>query len=197
LRVAILIDWQNAYQQARNAFELEEKSQTRGIISPLALGRLLVDRQPRALRAELAVVEVHRGLPDARRQKRANAATLRHRDAWIAEDPRIVIPRLRPLAYNPETAKPEEKGIDVALAVSAVEWIASNEDCLVVIFSHDSDLLPAVETIARVWGSSLIQTASWWSRNYWKRIRTTEDVKNHALDLEAFRSIERAVDYRP
>jgi hypothetical protein len=106
---------------------------------------------------------------------------------------------LRPLAYNPDTGEPEEKGIDVAVAVRALEWSVTGKAHVVVIFSHDSDMLPGIEAICRLYGCSHIETGSWWSREnkYWTRIPERTGVTNHPLDEQTFLEIETPVDYRP
>lgn len=201
IRVAVLIDWQNTYRQARVAFGLANAPGERGIVSPLGLARVLAAGNKRR-RHELVRVEVHRGLADSRRQPTANSAALRQRDAWEAESPvespRLVRAKLRPLAYDPETGDPEEKGIDVAIAVSALELAITGDADVIVIFSHDSDLVPSIDAIRRLYGHQpTVETGSWWSPTYRKRIPPTRNVMNHTLDEETFLSIETPIDYRP
>ena len=193
MRVVVLIDWQNAYHHAREAFGLDDEPLERGTISALGLATALLHGLP-GHGHQLVRVEVHRGLPDSRRQKVANASVLRQRDAWIAEDPERVVPKLRPLAYNPD---PEEKGIDVAVVVSGLEWTITGGAELVIIFSHDSDMQPGIEAICRLYGADKVATGSWWSRAHWKRIPPTLGVKNITLDEDAFLKMETPVDYRP
>lgn len=195
-RVVVLIDWQNGYKQARKAFNLDREAPERGTVSPLGLAQVLA-RRSAGHRAELHKVEVHRGLADPRRDRTGNSAALRQRDAWEAEAPGIIVPMLRPLAYKPATGEPEEKGVDVAIAVSALEWSITGQAERVVIFSHDSDLLPGIDAICRLYGAGKIETASWWSRSYWKRIPETPGVRNHGLDEATFLEVETPVDYRP
>jgi hypothetical protein len=63
VRVAVFIDWQNAYRAARRAFGLERMPVERGNFSPYRLACLLAAAQERGRAAELVTVEVHRGLP--------------------------------------------------------------------------------------------------------------------------------------
>jgi hypothetical protein len=64
----------------------------------------------------------------------------------------VVVPRLRPLRYpwNYPQDPPIENGIDVNLALGAVEWTLRKRCDVASIFSHDTDLLPVPETIARL-----------------------------------------------
>lgn len=196
LRVVVLVDWQNAYKTARVAFGLSNEPAERGTISPMGLARSLVAGM-RGHGHKLERVELHRGLPDARRDKVGNAAVMRQRDAWLAEDLALIVPKLRPLAYHPETGEPEEKGIDVAIVVSALEWTITGHAQHVIIFSHDSDMKPGIEAVCRLYGADKISTASWWSRDYRKRIPATQGVANITLDEATFLKIETPIDYRP
>lgn len=69
----------------------------------------------------------------------------------MKENPEVVIPRLRPLRYPRgwPAEDPEEKGIDVQLALGMVEAIVGDTCDVAIMFSRDTDLLPAVETLAR------------------------------------------------
>ncbi len=95
---------------------------------------------------QLVVVEIHRGLPLSTRDPVGYGTNRRQSAAWMKENPEVVIPRLRPLRYpeNPDE-EPEEKRIDVQLALSAVEKALVTDCVVAVIFSHDTDLVPAVE----------------------------------------------------
>src|SRR5581483_9520626 len=100
-------------------------------------------------------------------------ANRRQSAAWMAENPQIVIPRLRPLRYSSDPSEPpREKGIDVELAVAALEWTISEKCDVAVIFSHDSDLVPAVEAIVRLAGRDHIETVSWTSPIFQTRLRS-------------------------
>ena len=57
------------------------------------------------------------------------------------------MPRLRPLRYPPAHAAdktPVEKGIDVQLALGVAETILTDTADVAILFTHDTDLLPAV-----------------------------------------------------
>jgi hypothetical protein len=135
-------------------------------------------------------------LPSSGLDPVGNSAVLRHRDAWQALSPLVKV-RLRPLKYNPKTGKPEEKGIDVALALSVVEHVVRDFCDVAILFSHDSDLLPVVETICRTGGPHRIETASWKSddHNYHKRIPPVPGVVNHSFRIATFARIETPINY--
>jgi hypothetical protein len=103
-----------------------------------------------------------------------------------------VVPRLRPLRYAPDQrARPIEKGVDVQLAVSALEWTLTGRCDVAVIFSQDTDLLPAVEAIARLRGPAAVETASWGRRV----LRPKAAVRNHALSRTVFDRVETPINY--
>ncbi len=114
-RIALFIDWQNAYKSARIAFGLEGHGNERGNFSPYVLGRLLAAGDPRGVDGgELVLVQIHRGIPSNKNDPTGYAANRRQATAWVREDEQIVRTRLRPLAYwGGRNAPPVEKGIDV------------------------------------------------------------------------------------
>jgi hypothetical protein len=75
--IAVFIDWQNAYRAARRAFALEGQGNERGNFSPLQLGRILAAGNDRGKTGQLVRVEVHRGLPNQRRDPVGHGANRR------------------------------------------------------------------------------------------------------------------------
>ncbi len=195
MRVAVFIDWMNVYKAAREAFGLTEASGVCGQVDPYRLGRVLAAANQRGASAELVRVEVHRGRPLPNQSPVGHAAATLQAQAWEASDPRIVKAQLRPLRLNPESGRLEEKGVDVALAACAFEWAVIQEVDQVVIFSHDTDLSSIVEVIARIRGPEAVETASWFSSGYRKRIPPIEGVTNHHLRQRLFNAIEDQAHY--
>lgn len=204
--VAVFMDWQNVYGAARDAFELKQAPPARGNFNPLEAARYLAAGNKRGTDGKLVLLEIHRGSPDPNTHSKAHGAAERQRLAWIALDPEIVSPRYRPVAINKKTGEPEEKGIDVALACSAVEQVLMKKCNVAIIFSHDSDLLPPVETICRLHDAGLtsgtVETASWQSDLHYKRIPpaktswgTPWGTVNHTLKVEFFDRVETPIDY--
>ncbi|HEX6700319.1 MAG TPA: NYN domain-containing protein [Gaiellaceae bacterium] len=200
--VAVFMDWQNVYRAARDAFELRQAPPERGNFNPLTVARYLAAGNKRGQAANLVRVEIHRGLPPPNTNPKGHGAADRQRKAWEALDPEVMSVKLRPVRVNPETGEEEEKGIDVALACSAVEHVLLDKCQVAIIFSHDTDLLPPVETICRVKGSDRVETASWQSDFYFKRIPPAKQVwgtpfgvVNHTLKVEMFDKVENPVNY--
>lgn len=168
-RVAVFIDYQNAYKGARESFGLDSDHFTSGQIFPRRLGLLLTDRN-RHLDAgrTLERVEVFRGEPSTKHSPKGQAAAQRQRRYWEAQE--RVHPCTRPLKYYPSgydaagnrRFSPREKGIDVLIALHMVMGAMRNEYDVAVLMSGDTDLLPAVETVIEL--GKVCEVASWTNR---------------------------------
>lgn len=199
--VAVYIDWQNVYQAARQAFLLQGMPNEHGNFSPYRLARILAEANGRGSDgAELVRLEIHRGLPDSTRDPIGYGANRRQSAAWMNENPEVVIPRLRPLRYprNPNEP-PVEKGVDVQLALAAVERVIAGTTDVAIIFSHDTDLVPAVEMIARLRGPEHVETASWRSATFPARLRLKgrlgTGIFHHDLGQDVFDAVATPVNY--
>lgn len=198
LKVAVFIDWQNAYKTAREAFGMWEFPNEHGNFSPYRLARLLTAANGRGVAgAELVRVEIHRGLPSQKYDRTGYAANRRQAAAWIAENPAVVRPRMRPLRYprNYPAEPAVEKGVDVQLAVSAIEATLTKQCDVAIIFSHDTDLLPVPETIARLVGRRHVETAAWTSPTFQSRLRPKPEVAHHPISEKVFETVETPVNY--
>lgn len=192
-RVAVFIDWQNAYQQARAAFGLGGAGHE-GQFSPFKMGMMLAARNKRGESGQLLRVEIHRGQPLSSVDPIGHAAVALQAQAWKAEAPAVVVTRLRPLAKQAD-GRYIEKGVDVNLAACAIEWSLVHRMDTVIVVSHDSDLRPAIEVLARNRSSAAVETASWRSSSYFKRIAPYQKVVNHALGLATLQAIADPTKY--
>lgn len=158
-RVVVFVDYQNVYRRARACFGLEADSHPAGQIRPLELGlRIAGKRQGR----ELDQVRIYRGLPDSTKDPQGNAPARRQIQSW-EPDPRTHV-FTRTLRYPGDwpVSKAQEKGVDVALAVDFVTMAVRGEFDVGVIFSNDTDLLPALESVlAMTQGAGLAEVAAW------------------------------------
>jgi hypothetical protein len=196
--IAVFIDWQNVYKTGREAFGLQGEGNDRGNFSPLELSRILVAGNGRGKSAQLVRVEIHRGLPSSARDSVGHAATRRQAAAWIKEGGSMVVPRLRALRYPPRHAAnqtPVEKGIDVQLAVAVAETAVTEAVDVAILFTHDADLVPAVEMVARLRGPRHIETASWTTRAFQQRLREIPGVYRHRISGKVFDRVETRVNY--
>jgi len=165
-RLILFIDAQNVYRGARTAFlspnHLRTEPHVFGQISPWLLGLLICNRGgPNGSQRVLHEVRVYTGRPDATKDPRTYAAHMKQCSAW-ARAGATVIPRT--LRYPPEypAARPEEKGIDVALAIDFVACALDGEFDVGVILSTDTDLRPALEYVSRKCASQCaLEVAAW------------------------------------
>jgi uncharacterized LabA/DUF88 family protein len=195
-KIAVFIDWQNTYKTAREAFGWHSFPNEYGNYSPYALARILAAGNGRGRESALVRVNIHRGLPSQKYDRPGYAANRRQAAAWVSESPEVVIPRLRPLRYSRDPADPpREKGIDVELAVAAVEWTLTDRCDVAIIFSHDTDLLPAIELIARLKGTGCVETASWSSQTFNRRLRSKPPVFHHTISKDVFDRVETRVNF--
>lgn len=155
-RVAVFIDYMNCYKGARDAFfGLHPPSYVCGQIYPRLLGLKLKNNA--AGDRELVGVWVYRGMPSSRFDRKGHAAADRQIGLWKTQS--LVHPYHRTLNYR-DPSDPKEKGIDVKLAVDMVMMAKEDYD-IAVLVSEDTDLLPALEAVADMKGTSAIEVATW------------------------------------
>lgn len=200
MNVAVYVDWQNVYNGARRAFGLTEAPSEEGQVSPYQVAQVLAAGNGRGRNASLVRVEIHRGLPSGAKDPIGYAANRRHSAAWMREDQEIVIPRLRPLRYpvNYPDEPPEEKGIDVQLALAVIEHITTTPPLcdVAVLFSHDTDLIPVIQMICRLKSARHIETASWVSETHSARLRVPgARVFHHELPRDVYEAVRDPVNY--
>ena len=81
------------------------------------------------------------------------------------------------------------------LAVGAVECTLTGSCDIAIVFSHDTDLLPAVESIARLKSPSSVETASWRSHTFNSRLKQIQGVHHHSISWDVFSRVEDPVNY--
>lgn len=147
---------------------------------------------------KLVRVNVHRGLPSQRHDTTGYAANQRQKAAWVKAGGDVIEAKMRPLRYPrdyPNTTEfPREKGVDVQLAVEAVEWVITTKCDVAIIFSHDTDLVPVIELLCRLKGTGSVETASWRSDYFNQRLRHP-GVFHHGIRKEVFDKVETRVNY--
>lgn len=192
-RVAVFIDYQNVYRRARDAFGLRQAAHWQGQVHPQKVGDLIAAR---VKDGALEYVRIYRGLPDAAKDPKGNAACTRQVDAWRKQARVRVF--TRPLRYPPAypAEKATEKGIDVQLAIDFVTEALDGRFDVGVIFSADTDLKPALETVvART--QIKVEVATWQPPSgYASRIAIPgRSIWCHYLDASAFASVADPIDY--
>jgi len=176
-RVIVFIDAQNFYRSARRAFFDDRADPARlGQFSPRRLGELLAGRDSGR---RLVGVRLYTGRPDGYLQRKAHAANVRQTQAWEQAGCYVFT---RPLRYpygwpnNRDGRRPEEKGIDVAMALDVVRLSDAERACeIAVICSGDTDLIPAVEQVLDGDNGCTVEVAGWRSEHYRQRL----SVKGH------------------
>ncbi|HXF97941.1 MAG TPA: NYN domain-containing protein [Gaiellaceae bacterium] len=189
-RVAVFIDWQNTWHAAREAFGWTAFPNEYGNYSPLRLAEFVAEGNGRGALGQVVRVNIHRGLPSNKRDPQGYGAVRRQAQAWIAENPDVVVPKLRPLRYYGPEAEPREKGIDVEMAIEAVRFVLEGRCDVAVLFSHDTDLVPAIDAIA-----ALVETVSWVAPGFPRRLRVRRRIYHHELDENHFAWVEDRVNY--
>ena len=154
--VAVLLDWQNVYNCAREAFGLEAGS-IAGTVDPLKLATHLASGVGPERR--LQELRVYRGRPDNAKDSRSYSAWRSQTAAWASACGDLLIPRYRDLRYRGEVAV--EKGVDVWLAVDLVKIAMEQSADCVVVASSDTDLVPALELAVELRGSEFVEVAGW------------------------------------
>ena len=197
-RLAVFIDYQNAYMGARQALGVgPEDPHMVGQFDPLKLARLIAQRHPSYKGAnlrQLAQVSIYRGLPGSGNDPVGYGATRKQVSQWRSSStggsPRLDI-HLRPLDYSLE--RPREKGIDVLLALDLAFGAAQDAFDVVVLFSGDSDLLPALER-ASAYGVTC-ESASW--REGGRRLPRKSFLKwEHRLTQRDYSQVDDPTNYR-
>lgn len=156
-RTTVLIDYQNMYRSAREAFGWEAEGGHYGNFRPYGLGRQMVRAEGRLL----TEVRVYTGIHTPQRNAAQHAQMQRRMSAWVAEAPDKVQVFPRPLRYSPQRPKGEEKGVDVELAIDLARLVLEDALDVVVLASADSDLVPALQLVADRFPQKSIVTVAW------------------------------------
>lgn len=204
-RLVVFVDYQNAYREARRAFHSEDDPHFFGQFDPLRLGLHL--EQDSAEARVLAGVRIYRGLPSSSRDPRSYSAARRQMDSW-RRDPRVQVidrPIRYPVGWPGQCGdqKPQEKGIDVALALDFAIFGAERRYDVGIVVSADTDLKPALEFVAakrRAWGSPVPEVAAWSADNgnHSKRLSLPgERLYCHWIKRSIYLGIRDETDYTP
>lgn len=160
------IDYQNAYMGARACFGNEYDRPQVGQILPLRAGVLLTDRgrgvDPSR---ELQSVNVYRGEPSPKHSSVGLSATQRQVASWRSRP--LVSVTTRPLHYyrrgvdrsGAPLFEAREKGVDVLIALGLVLGAERDDYDIAVLFSADTDLIPAVDAVRTV--GKRCEVAAW------------------------------------
>jgi hypothetical protein len=190
--VAVFVDYQNVYKGVRNAFCPGSPNHVDGQISPLALGRRLT------VARRLVGVRMYRGMPSQHLDEKGFPAAQRQVAVW--EEHPLVRACHRPLNYREVTA-PREKGIDVLLAIDFVMMAMKGEFEVAVLFSADTDLIPALEAVIDLKGPQACEVAYWVPPVFSESQQAKplgvrgRSLQKHALHEADYRTLHDPTDY--
>lgn len=144
--VAVLLDFQNVHLTGHGLFG-GGCEPYRCVPDPIRVADLIASRRKRPSAA--TAIRVYRGQPHPQHQPTPAAANDAQASQWT-RDRRVQVIR-RQLNYrNWPNQPPMEKGIDVAIAVDLMHLAFRKQYDALVLFSSDTDLLPALETVVRL-----------------------------------------------
>lgn len=160
-RVVVFVDYQNTYRSARDAFHDHALNpHWLGQIHPTAFGQLLIRLSGDPERT-LGQVRMYRGLPSNKQDPRGYAAARRQIAAWETLPQTHVTARSLRYPRDYPRERPEEKGIDVRIALDFYSMAVRREYDVGVLMSLDTDLLPALEEVERMGGGPSAEVAAW------------------------------------
>lgn len=191
-RVILFIDYQNVYRCARDIFWHGAAPHfTDGQIDPCAMGRYIVAQGP--TERVLSQVRVHLGQPSATKDPRSYAANRRQIAAWEKAGCSVFPRPLRyPWAYPAKP--PQEKGIDVALAIDFISLAIDGAFDVGVLASTDTDLKPALEFVNDRYTMRCQPEVAAWSGGSRLSIKG-KSIRCHWLDLSAYQQVADPTDY--
>jgi uncharacterized LabA/DUF88 family protein len=151
--VVLFLDWQNVYNGAREAFFAPSEPRWHGQVDPVALAQHLAADSP--FDRQLRQVRIYRGQPDPALDPKGYAASSRQIAAW--ERSPLAHVTTRSLRYPngwPGKARPgerpQEKGIDVTLAIDFVVMAVRGTFDVGILMSTDTDMKPALQAVAEL-----------------------------------------------
>jgi hypothetical protein len=143
--IAVFLDFQNVHLTGHSLYSGGSELY-RCVPDPARIADLIAACRKRPSTA--GAVRVYRGRPDPNHQPIPAAANDAQASQWT-RDRRVQVIR-RQLNYrNWPNQSPQEKGIDVQIAVDLITTAFTGQYDALVLFSSDTDLLPALETVVR------------------------------------------------
>ncbi len=196
-RVIVFVDVQNFHRGARRAFFRDASPPYRfGQFHPWRLGELLCTRDAGR---QLVDVRLYTGRPDAYLQPTAYRANVQQCGAWERAGCYVFT---RPLRYprrwprNTDGRRPEEKGIDVAMAIDIVRLADRGEYDVAIVCSADTDLVPAIEDVLDSDSQAQVEVAAWRSERYRQRLSLRgRNLWCHWLTFEDYQVVRDETHY--
>lgn len=182
-RVDVFFDYQNVHMSGHRVFCSQGSEVHTCQFNPSVVADAVVaDRAPGGV---VQSIRVFRGRPDPRKEPNLTSYWDKRAARW-RQDPRVEM-FSRPLRYPSDFGKPSckekvrEKGIDVGLAVDLLDRAIAHDFDVAIVFSHDTDLIPAFELAAK--RGAHIELAGWQGANV---IRVAAIKWRHVLEEAVF-----------
>lgn len=198
-RVVVFIDEANVYNDARRCFHTHTAPSPHGRTWPMRFGRALAERQPLGTSDDriLEEVRVYTGQPSGSKQPKSYAAHRRQAAAWRKSGVTVVA---RPLRYPSDWPKspPEQKGVDVQIAIDMVAMAIRNQLDIAILASTDTDLKPALEAFYVLPFSSpkQVEVAAWRKEGFARKLGVAGNhCWCHFLDAQAYEPLRDHRDY--
>lgn len=188
LRTVVIMDYQNVHLTARDRFDPDAAPED-CLIHPVQFANTLLRTRNNAQaegypHAKLRSVIAFRGLPSPDHEPEMNRFCIDQKRQWARDHASV---HLRPLKYRYEhdasgkpimdihgkkqpKGRPEEKGVDVMVALECLTQALNSEVDLVILASHDTDLAPVLDRVLHlrdikgVDEVAAIETFSWYSK---------------------------------
>ena len=196
-RMIVFVDAQNFYRSARRAFFDDGLDPYRfGQFHPSALGELLAARDAGRTLAE---VRLYTGRPDAYLQPAAHRANVLQCQAWEQAGCSVFTRQLRYPYGWPDNAggqRPQEKGIDVRMALDIALLAYKGHYDVGVVCSADTDLIPAIEEVLADERGIQVEVAGWRAGRFRQRLSIkSQNLWCHWLSREDYERVRDDTDY--
>jgi hypothetical protein len=195
LWVSVLLDWQNIYSCAREAFGFEDAPGGVGNVHPmklavhLASGTDAATGRPR----QLQDVRIYRGRPDGAKLRDWYRAWQSQTAAWKKAGGDRLFERYRDLRERDGVWV--EKGVDVSLAIELITLAYLEGADRVVVVSSDTDLVPALELARSIRGDNFAEVAGWDGPHPSAAVLSVEGVPRHPLGQTDFDRLQDHTNY--
>lgn len=186
LKVAVFLDYSNVHLLGHGLYSPNLDKWTTHIDPRLVADRIV---ELEATPARLERVHLFRGSPDFQRDPEAAKLFREERLRW-GKDSKVAA-HYEPMLYGRGRAVPKEAGVDMRLGLDLVDAARAHEFDKIVLFSGDSDLVPAVEDVMKT--TTPLELAAWSDGNETPGNVLTEICRRkrfrlwtHRLDHEDF-----------
>lgn len=198
-KVAVFFDYENVHRTGHGLYAPRGIEHHETVFNPIHLAEQVCAK--RCNPSQLVNIRVYRGRPVPAHQPIPASAFDIQATAW-QEDYRFIL-KTRDLKYDwpdPKSTKfsAQEKGIDVSLAVDLVEAAMTSAYDAMIVFSCDTDLLPAIELVKKIHKVHL-EIACWnkanplWLRDGLKQQPPKHLPYCHFMQQEDFESTRETV----